>query len=164
MDAYDVDSDRDPDDTDRAMVVEALVRVGRTRIFAEHVDHVAETTGHTLSEVRRFAREAGYVVADDREAGGVEPFEAKRLPPIDPDPVRDEALRTLAVAVNGAVYPSDRLDALVEGVRWLRTRPDVAAVLLGGSAGSEPGETHTGPRKHRFKGDIMSAPHDEPQF
>jgi hypothetical protein len=58
------------DGTDQDAVLEMLNNIGRNRVHSHVIDYVAEKTGHTLSEVRRFARAAGYEVNDDRETDG----------------------------------------------------------------------------------------------
>jgi hypothetical protein len=66
-----------------------------------------------------------------RSAPSVEPNEATRLPDIKigADPDFEDALRDLATAVNGFPYPGERSSALIDAVKWLRTRPDMCARL-----------------------------------
>lgn len=59
------------------------------------------------------------------------PYAARDLPPLPVDMPHDPAFQELVTAVNGFVYPGDRLDAIVFTLRVLRAHPDIAARLLG---------------------------------
>jgi len=58
-----------------------------------------------------------------------EPFEAIRLPLIEESDGIDQPLRDLATAVCGFPYPGDKSQAIIDTVKYLRSNPDMAAVL-----------------------------------
>lgn len=64
----------------------------------------------------------------------VKAYEVTKLAPIAEDPVFDDGLRALAVACNGCVYQGDAIEAQIRAIRFLRTRPDIAAALGLGQA------------------------------
>jgi hypothetical protein len=58
-----------------------------------------------------------------------EPFESKALASLPDTEAMNDAMRALATGCNGSVYLGDRIEALVEAVRLLRSRPDLAQAL-----------------------------------
>lgn len=66
-------------------------------------------------------------------ASTVKPYEATKLTTVAPSPVSDDAMAAVAIACNGFVYMGTDIEAQMRAIRFLRSRPDVAAALGIGS-------------------------------
>lgn len=59
----------------------------------------------------------------------VKPFEALGLQVLPDAPEINDGIRAAVVACNGSVYMGSEIEAQLRLVRFLRTRPDIAATL-----------------------------------